>query len=553
MDEQEGLFDFDVDTAPEPPQEVLPVTVSRYVEAEDILVLPNEHLVIPDDTCDELALRALADILDHLEMPGNHGGMADLEVKVLRQGRVVYTREAFWVFDTECKVWIKLGDKLVANRIAAYRQTQYGKPTMEDKTVWEVNEDTGIKEPVVRQVKVYKRLRMTAAKNASALKMAQILVGRDAFFERAFVGLNFQDCLMLLDADHRWKMYHSERQNHRQRSIYPFSSPTFHYMDAPVTDERWEQVCPVLCRVLKSSLPNQHDDWRAIRMRFGLAMAGLSQHVRGAHLWFVGPKGSGKSSVATAFGALFPKEARTGVLIHKASEYKTGDLERSRINIVEECESIAQNSVDFFKSALTCGMHGTVECRDVGKPVVHANLKMFQIMCSNGQPEMPSKEVQIILDRFTLVHFQRFPGKADITIGRQMEEQARGLIEWSMAGFYDWQANGLIESKESALLKKSWWRSSDNILLWAASELRPEPEGAIPVHQPHLKTGAFEHYLKWCENSNILPRQRKTLQEFRKALNELELDVRVAGHHNVLSICGQRLKSQRADIPSRPV
>lgn len=528
------------------PEIVQPVMVSRYANMGERLFLPNEHLVIQDDTCTELALRALADILEDADSPRQHSGMVEIEAKVLQQQRIVYTRDALWVFDSECKVWVRIEDSVLDNRIVGYRQVQYGKPEVTVKIAMVEDRNTGEMVERATEVKTYKRLRMTAAKMASAARMARVLIGRSEFFEGAYVGLNFQDCMMLLDKDKRWKIYHDNRQHHRQRFIYPFSSPTGAYLLAPVEDPRWEQVCPVLHKILNTSLPGQVDDWRAIRMRFGLALAGLSQQVRGAHLWFIGPPGCGKSSIAAAFGALFPLETRTDVHIHSASEYKTAALERSRINIVEECKAIT--TPDFFKSVLTCGEHGRVELRDVGEKAISANLKMMAIMCSNNRVEMPSQDVQAIVSRFTIIPFTQFKGPADITIGRQMQEQARGLIEWSMAGFYDWQANGLLESKQSELLKKSWWRSSDNVLLWAASELPADPDGFVPVHQPTLKNGAFQHYLQWCEASNIQIRQRKNLQDFRKALDDLGLAIVRKGKHNVSHIQGVRLKTPRPDL-----
>lgn len=545
-DEQGGLFDGPDD--PPVPDEVLPATVSRYASIGERMFLPNEHLIIQDDTCTELALRALADILEDARTPGQYGGIVDIEAKVLQQGRVVYTRDALWVYDSECKVWVKVEASVLENRIAGYRQTQYGKPKTAQKTVM-VQDDQGDLVERITEVKVYKRLRMTAAKMASAARMARVLVGRSEFFEGAPTGLNFQDGLLLLDKQRQWQIYPENRQHHRQRFIYPFSSPSTQHLLAPVDDPRWAQVCPVLHKILATSLPGQIDDWRALRMRFGLALAGLSQHVRGAHLWFIGPMGCGKSSIATAFGAMFPSETRTEVQIHAASEYKTAALERSRINVVEECKAVT--TPDFFKAALTCGENGRVELRDVGEKAMSVNLKMLAIMCSNNRPEMPSQDVQAIVNRFTIIQFQKFSGPADIAIGRQMQEQARGLVEWGLAGFYDFLQTGyLVESKQSELLKRSWWRSSDNVLLWAASELPSEPGGLVPVHQPTLKNGAFQHYLAWCEASNIQPRQRKTLQEFRKALDDLGLAIVRKGKHNVSHIQNVRLKTPRPDLDS---
>jgi phage/plasmid-associated DNA primase len=545
-DEQAGLFDGPPEDISAPAEVPLP-SASRYLTMGERVFTENEHLVIHDKDCTELGLRALADILADADMPMDHRGLVELEAKVVRQGRIIYTRDSLWVYDLDCKVWVKIQANVLESRIAGYWQVQYGKPKVTQKVVMVEDPDTKEMVERVTDVKTYKRLHMSAAILASAAKMAKIKVGRPDFFDNAPVGLNFQDGLMLVDKDRRWQFYSQDRQHHRQRYIYPFSSPPTQYLLAPVDDPRWQQVCPVLHKILTTSLPGQLDDWRAIRMRFGLALAGLSQHVRGAHLWFVGPQGCGKSSIAAAFGALFPDQTRTTVHLHDASEYMTAPLERSRINVVEECNKI--RTPDFFKAALTCGEHGRIEVREVGSPAMSVNLKMLAIMCSNNRPEMPSKDVQAITSRFTIVQFQKFQGPADTTIGRQMQEQARGLIEWSLAGFCDWlQTGGLVESKQSELLKRSWWRSSDNVLLWAASELLNEPGGFVPVHQPTLKSGAFQHYLGWCEASNISPRQRKSLQDFRKALDDLGLVIVRKGKHNVSHIQGVRLKTPRPDL-----
>ncbi len=551
MDEQ---IDWTGEPVPDdvPAAEPMAPRESRYLKAGDKVFLPNEHLIIPDETCDEIGLRALADILDDLDMPGQHpGGMTGVEAKVIKQGRVVYTRGALWVYDVECHVWVRIDHSVLLNRVANYRQVQYGKPKIERKIKW-VKGDDGEGREEEYELKTYKKLHMTMTKAANAAKMAETLVARDRFFEDAPVGLNFQDCFMALDADRKWRVYEEQRQEHRQRYIYPFSSPRAQCMDWPVDDERWAEVCPVLWRVLNSSMPGQVDDWRAIRMRFGLALAGLSQHVRGAHLWLTGPRGCGKSSLASAFGSLFPAETRTGVALHDASEYRTGALERSRVNIVGECGAIPARAADFFKDSLTAGEHGTIEVRDVGEKAMQIKPRFFQIYCSNGAPTMPPKEAQNFLNRFTVVTLRPFKGAADTTIGRQMEEQSRSLLTWAFAGFFDWQQNGLIESMESKLTKARWWRSTDNVLLWAASELvfKADADG-VPVTQPAMRSGAFEHYLDWCERSNIQPRNRRTLQEFRSSLSDLELDVRRHGSYAISWIHGASLRERRPVAQTR--
>ena len=175
MDEQ---IDWTGEPVPDdvPAAEPMAPRESRYLKAGDKVFLPNEHLTISDDTCTEIGLRALADILDDLDMPGQHpGGITGVEAKVIRQGRMVFTRGALWVYDTECHVWVKVEPSVLETRVAGYRQTQYGRPDIERKIRYVKADDGEDREEEVEH-KIYKRLRMTAAKLSSAVKMAQTLV-----------------------------------------------------------------------------------------------------------------------------------------------------------------------------------------------------------------------------------------------------------------------------------------------------------------------------------------------------------------------------------------
>lgn len=469
---------------------------------------------VSNNSCTELGRRALLDAYECLTGPGEHGGAAQVEYKFTQEAHVRFVEDKFWFYDSAFGIWVSVKPEVIMRYIAAYEGLKYGEPNKNG---------------------TYKSLLMSRSLAKGSLEMAKDLVKVEDFFHDAPIGLVFTDYFYRFDTVKNTFVIDDHAPEHRQRFRYPFESPPQELCHLEVDDPEWHKWCPTFMRLLMNSLPSQRDSWRAIRQRFGLALAGQSHKIRGAHIWLTGPKNNGKSTVARGFSRLFPPDARTTVDVHMAKEYSTGDLAHSRVNVCPEVSEVT--SPDLLKQLLT-GEETSV--RDVGSAAISITPQFFQICCSNGAPAF-LRHADSILDRFTVLPVERQPGRANPHLLEWIDHDRRGLVAWALAGFCDYSVNGLCEPEASTRIKAEWVQGSSQPLRWLRECCEAAPNTVLPFNRPNTRDGAFQHYLKWCDETNVAPAKRGDSREFLEAMRSGGIRVKKCGKQNVTSLVGYRL------------
>lgn len=476
-----------------------PVAESRFQEAMTRDLRGSDVVILRDGSGHEIGIRALADILHHAAYPLNYSWV-EVESFVRNSKRIAFDGTALTFWDEECGVWVELPRSIIEKFIQSYAAVQYGDP----------NKRTGLR----------KRVQLEKAKLASARDLAITAVHRHGFFDDTSPGLQFLDKFVYYDGEMIGKRPPAPEL--KQRDQYSFVAPDERWLGLAVDDEEWSQICPPLWHVLTGSIFGDKNDWRAIQQRFGLALFGQSNLLRGAHLWFVGPPGTGKNTVAMAFSSLFPQQTRTSVWIHQVQEYLTSPLLRSRINICGEVRRI--RTLDYFKDATSDAL---IPVRKAQGENLMCKPRFLQVCCSNSTPKIDvdtgavEEEVKSIVDRFVIIPFKRFEGAARPAFGQEMEAAARGLIGWALAGMLDWNLTRELEvGSRSERIKQAWIQASDPIAQWAAERLIPAEDRHLPI-----KTAAWRDYRRWCEESNVPRGKVGTEADFSRGIRALGLPV----------------------------
>lgn len=493
-----------------------PVAESKFRAAGERALFGVDTLVIHDGSGQEIGIRALCDLMLHANRPQNHGSLVACSTVVSSGSRVIYTDHesgpGFWFWDSECGVWVEVSLSVVERYIGKYHGVWYG----------EINKKTGKR----------KRCQFEISKVHSARLMGAIEAYRPDPWSHAPFGLQFLDRFLWYRKETQSVEIDAPRPDLRQRLQYPFTMPDPAWMQqlAP-DDEEWGRICPPLWHILSGSVFGDKRDWRALQQRLGLALFGMNNLLRGAHIWFVGPKGSGKNTISLSFASVFPRAARTAVPLFDVQEYRTSPLRRSRINVCGEVRKV--RTLSFLKDATTDSLLPT---RRAGEEETEIEARFLQIFASNESPEVEGGyiEIESLLDRFVLVPFRAFSGPARPNLRAEMDVHARGLVGWALAGFWDWlQTQELEQGSRSGLLKQAWLSRGNPIALWAAGRLVRAVGESI-----YLQTDAWGDYLRWTALVNLDKKKVGDRNEFISGIRQLGFPTGTKGKHHALSIDG---------------
>lgn len=520
------------------PAVAVPREQGYLVQLGSAVLQPSENLALRDGSHVTLALRVLADLLEPPQSDGSRrvgrGHFEEVEMwrfkSQLDEGRrVVWDGSRLWGWDRWAQLWVEIPLMALKRFALSYEGIRYGDANASGQK---------------------KQLMLTTSIVESVARMAETMCSRGRIFDSAAAGVQFLDWFIFADrADGYYTIGAREScPELYQRYQYPFRCPDLAALPAEVDDPQWAEICPPLWHVLTGSIVGSQAEWLAIQQRLGLALFGMSNQLRGSHLWFVGPPSTGKNTLMGAFAHLFPLESQTAVDIANAPRWETATLSGSRVNWIGEVDEITQPA--FMKDASSDSL---LMVRDTGEKGFTIKPRFLCMMGANHPPKIRDRKAfKAILSRFHFVKLRPFKGPPRPDFGDEMRACQEGLVAWALAGYLSWCRTGELEQgTQSGEVRALWLNSSSPAGQWLIESLEPVSEGAgqfLPIRT------AWDGYLRWCDASNISMKAAGTIQGFQEFLESAGIEIARRGKYKEPAIVSHKLivtgASKRSEVPA---
>lgn len=259
------------------------------------------------------------------------------------------------------------------------------------------------------------------------------------------------------------------------------------YLMTKITRGSYNPNCnkSVTRKFLGEVLPD-NDTRRYVCQLFGLALFG-SVRERVAPMFYGGGY-NGKTTLLEAqlyaFGSYGVKLDTEVITAGKTHDEKILQLRGARLAIVSETEVGARLNTAFIKKSAS---NESMTAKPLYKKPVSWKVSHTMIHDTNHKPRVNGTD-RAIFDRIRIIEFtEDFRDRLDQELGDKLAGEADALITWAVAGWLDYQANGLQEPVSVLAATQGYQGESDTVGRWLAdrTDRCGEHTGRTQLHQDY--------------------------------------------------------------------
>ncbi len=262
-----------------------------------------------------------------------------------------------------------------------------------------------------------------------------------------------------------------------------------------------EATCPQFDRFLMETFSGSVRLIDYVKRLVGYFLSGFTTEQK---WWlFYGPTASGKSSfIKILHGLLGPYALalpENYFLISKnTTDFVTANLQGIRLATCVETNEGKRLDVARIKAV-------------AGEDEISAALKYqnyFQfrpecklVLATNYPPHVPAgddalwRRLKVLPFNATVPEEKRIPGLAE----KLLKEESAGILNWALAGFCNWQRDGLQEPREISAAVADYRTSEDVVGNFLAECYDRLPEARSPAKE------CFANFRSWCEENSVKP------------------------------------------------
>lgn len=268
-----------------------------------------------------------------------------------------------------------------------------------------------------------------------------------------------------------------------------------------------EAKCPQWTAFLDFALP-EPEVRRYLQKMVGQALIGrVDEHVLPM---LIGSGGNGKGVFIRALEHVlgteqYVVEGDPGLVIKTGSnEHKTKimTLRNKRLVFVTELDE-----TDRFDAAQTKRLTGgdTLNARLMRQDEINFRPTHTLFLSTNWKPEVSATE-EAIWRRIRLIPFLRKPENVDLALGRKLEAEASGILNWMLQGCLEWQREGLGEPLEVMAATAEYRTESDPIALFVQEAIKVTNNEDDVLSSDDV----YSRYQDWCLSNGEPPMIRRT-------------------------------------------
>lgn len=389
---------------------------------------------------------------------GSHAELA-LELKK-RLPTLVFSRDAFWVYDDTEKLWVKHENYLIERLLYTWDGTAIA------------DSDT-------------KRLFISGGLVEGTMHCLTALVADPKFFDDPVAGVVCNNGLLIADA-----------QGPRLIEHKPDLHLTF---KLPLAYDP-EAAAPRFIQALTEWFVNDGAAKVAILQEFvGLALLGQTPRFQKA-LLLTGGGNNGKSVFLDVCRALFSAESVAAVPIHElAQQYYRAVLAEKRLNICAELPMADLEATESYKSFVS---GDPIQARNPGGRPFIFRPTAAHIFAGNTLPRV-SDTSEGFFRRTLIIEFEaNFAGHADFTLTEKLLAELPGIVAWAIRGAVRaLRQNGYSKSAAVTAAVSTWAGESNPVKQFAEEMCCPsQTMTAIQI--------IYSAYSSWCSAVGCRPLSR---------------------------------------------
>jgi putative DNA primase/helicase len=228
-------------------------------------------------------------------------------------------------------------------------------------------------------------------------------------------------------------------------------------------------------------------------------------------IWFVGPRGSGKSTLIEGLKALLgPRAGLLGLAEIENSSYGLSRIPGKTLLVSTEQPSSYLKSTHIV-DALISGEEITVE-RKYHHPYDYAPIAKI-VWAMNDKPRI-GNTTSGIFRRVKVVEFPHLPPEErDPDVKEEIKEEGPGLLNWALAGLDRLEERGAFDIPQSVRQATEEFEKSNDIPGQFVEEMCVVEAGAEVFADTF-----YSNYKKWCEDSGYKPMSKNRVRDDWKRL-----------------------------------